>query len=47
MSGYDNIKDYGFDKRTAEERRELAKKAGIASGEAKRKKENAFHWYFI
>lgn len=38
MSGYDNIKDYGFDKRTAEERRELAKKAGIASGEARRKK---------
>lgn len=40
MSGYDNIKDYGFDKRTADERRELAKKAGIASGEARRKKAN-------
>ena len=38
MAGYDNIKDYGFDKRTAGERRELAKKAGKASGEARRKK---------
>lgn len=38
MSGYDNIKDHGFDKRTAGERRELAKKAGIASGEARRRK---------
>lgn len=40
MSGYDNIKDYGFDKRTADERRELAKKAGKASGEARRRKAN-------
>ena len=38
MAGYDNIKDHGFDKRTAEERRELARKAGIASGEARRRK---------
>lgn len=40
MAGYDNIKDYGFDKRTAEERRELAIKAGKASGEIRRKKAN-------
>lgn len=38
MAGYDNIKDHGFDKRTADERRELAIKAGKASGEARRKK---------
>lgn len=38
MAGYENIKDYGFDKRTAEERRELARKAGKASGEARRRK---------
>lgn len=40
MAGYDNIKDYGFDKKTAEERRELAIKAGKASGEARRRKAN-------
>ncbi|MBP3542854.1 MAG: hypothetical protein J6J86_01365 [Lachnospiraceae bacterium] len=38
MAGYDNIKDKGFDKRTTEERRELAIKAGKASGEARRRK---------
>ena len=38
MAGYDNIKDHGFDKRTVEERRELAKIAGKASGRARRKK---------
>lgn len=38
MSGYDNIKDYGFDKRTADERRELARKAGQASGVARKRK---------
>lgn len=38
MSGYDNIKEYGFDKRTADERRELAIKAGKASGKARRRK---------
>lgn len=38
MAGYENIKDHGFDKRTAEERRELAIKAGRASGEARRRK---------
>ncbi len=40
MAGYENIKDYGFDKRTAEERRELAKIAGKASGESRRRKAN-------
>ncbi|SHK34103.1 hypothetical protein [Hespellia stercorisuis] len=38
MAGYENIKDYGFDKRTAEERRELAIAGGKASGEARRRK---------
>ena len=38
MANYENIKDYGFDKRTADERRELAVKAGKASGEARRRK---------
>lgn len=38
MAGYENIKDHGFDKRTAEERRELAAKAGRASGAARRRK---------
>lgn len=38
MAGYENIKDFGFDKRTAGERRELAIKAGKASGEARRRK---------
>ena len=38
MAGYENIKDYGFDKRTASERRELAIKAGRASGESRRRK---------
>ncbi|MBQ8662331.1 MAG: hypothetical protein IJ471_00580 [Eubacterium sp.] len=38
VAGYENIKNYGFDKRTAEERRELAKIAGKKSGEARRRK---------
>ena len=38
MAGYENIKDHGFDKRTAGERRELAKMAGVASGKARRRK---------
>ena len=38
MAGYDNIKDYGFDKRTASEQREIARKGGKASGEVRRKK---------
>ena len=37
MAGYENIKDHGFDKRTADERRELAIKAGKASGAARRR----------
>ena len=40
MAGYDNIKDHGFDKKTADERRELAVLAGKKSGEARRKKAN-------
>lgn len=40
VAGYENIKDHGFDKKTAEERRELAIKAGKASGKARRKKAN-------
>ena len=38
MAGYENIEDYGFDKRTAEERREIAIRAGKASGKARRRK---------
>lgn len=37
VAGYENIKDYGFDKRTAEERRELAVKGGKTSGEVRRR----------
>ena len=37
MAGYENIRDAN-DKRTPEERRELAKKAGQASGRARRRK---------
>lgn len=38
MANYDNIKDHGFDKLTAEERRKLAKKAGKISGEKRKEK---------
>lgn len=38
VSRYENIKDFGFDKRTADERREIAKRAGEASGKARRRK---------
>lgn len=38
VAGYENIKDKGFDHRTTEERRELAKIAGKKSGEARRRK---------
>lgn len=38
MAGYDNIKEHGFDKRTTEEQREIAKKGGQASGRARRRK---------
>ena len=37
MAGYENIRDAN-EKRTPEERRELAKKAGKASGQARRRK---------
>lgn len=40
MAGYDNIKDHGFDKRTAEEQRKIASMGGKASGEARRRKAN-------
>lgn len=39
MAGYENIRDANS-KRTPEERRELAKKAGQASGKARRRKAN-------
>lgn len=39
MAGYENIRDANS-KRTPEERRELAKKAGRASGKARRRKAN-------
>lgn len=38
MANYENIKDYGFDKRTAKEQREIAVMGGKASGKARRRK---------
>ncbi len=38
--GYENIKEHGFEHKTAEERHELAVKAGIKSGEVRRRKRN-------
>lgn len=38
VANYENIKDYGFDKRTAKEQREIAAMGGKASGEARRRK---------
>lgn len=38
MANYENIKDYGFDKRTAKEQREIAVMGGKTSGEARRRK---------
>lgn len=38
MAGYENIKDKGFDNRTTGELREIARKGGKASGEARRRK---------
>ena len=38
MANYENIKDYGFDKRTAKEQREIAVMGGKASGESRRRK---------
>lgn len=40
VAGYENIKDHGFDKRTAKERREIAVMGGKASGKARRRKAN-------
>lgn len=42
MAGYENIRDAN-EKRTPEERRELAKKAGKASGQARRRKADLDH----
>lgn len=38
MAGADNLKGKGFDSRTAEEQREIARKGGAASGKARRRK---------
>lgn len=38
--GYENIKDKGFDSRTTEEQREIARLGGIKSGEARRERAN-------
>lgn len=38
VANEENLKGHGFHERTAEERRELARMGGIASGEARRKK---------
>ena len=38
MSGYENIKDKGFDKRTTDELRVISSKGGKASGKARRRK---------
>ena len=38
MAGYDNIKNYGFDKRSAEEVRAIASRGGKSSGETRRRK---------
>lgn len=38
MAGYDNIKNYGFDKLTAEEQRKIASKGGKASVKKRREK---------
>lgn len=40
MANEDNLKGKGFDSRTTEERRELARMGGKASGEARRRKAN-------
>ena len=38
MANEQNLKGHGFHERTATEQREIAKKGGIASGEARREK---------
>ena len=40
MAGKDNLKGKGFDSRTTEELREIARKGGQKSGEARRRKAN-------
>lgn len=40
MAGYENIRDHSFDKRTAEEQRQIAIMGGKASGAARRRKAN-------
>ena len=40
MAGYENIRNKGFDKRTTGELREISRKAGQASGKARRRKAN-------
>ncbi len=40
MSGYENIKNKGFDHRTTDELREITSKGGKASGETRRRKAN-------
>lgn len=45
MAGYENIRDAN-NNRTPEERRELAKKAGKASGEVRRRKADFKRTYF-
>lgn len=38
MSGADNLKGKGFDARTTDEQREIARQGGIASGKARRRR---------
>ena len=38
MANNQNLEGHGFDERTAEEQREIARKGGLASGETRRKK---------
>jgi len=40
MAYYDNIKDKGFDHRSTEEQREIARRGGKKSGEVRREKAN-------
>lgn len=44
MANYENIKDYGFDKRTASEAREFGRKGGKAFGKARRHEEFFDHY---
>lgn len=40
MANEDNLKGYGFNERTASEQREIARKGGISSGEARRSRKS-------